>query len=429
MDGVRKSAQRAKNASFKLAQLSLELRNEALLRISEGLRNKSSIIISENEKDMEEAKDSGLPAPLLKRLRYDEGKIKESINQMSSLIAQEDPLGKILSRMELDNGLILEKVSCPIGVIGVVFESRPDALIQISSLCLKSGNAVLLKGGAEAKRTNEALFRVIMDALSSLDDRFDGAIQLLSTREEFRELLAQDDFIDLIIPRGSNELVRAIQASTRIPVLGHAAGICHTYVHEDADLEMAVRVCYDAKVQYPAVCNAMETLLVHRSIAQSFLPMMAKELRRAGVEIRGDEATRALIEAVPAKEEDWSMEYNDLILSIKVVGSIEEAVEHINRYGSHHTDAIITRNRETAESFMNAVDSSSVMWNCSTRFADGYRYGLGAEVGISTNKTHARGPVGLDGLTIYKWKLYGDGHIVADYSGESARRFTHRKLL
>lgn len=428
MEGIRAAAESAKRASFSLAELPVSVRNQALTCISDQLMARSSSIIAANQEDLEDAKADHLAPPLLKRLRYDEAKLQESVDQIASLVAQEDPVGRVLARTELDDGLVLEKVSCPIGVIGIVFESRPDALVQISTLCLKSGNTVLLKGGSEARRTNEALAKAINEALSQVDGRFGGAVHLISTREEFRALLALDDLVDLIVPRGSNELVRSIQASTKIPVLGHAAGICHTYVHEDADLGLAVKVCYDAKVQYPAVCNAMETLLVNRQVAKDFLPRMAEEYARAGVELRGDEATRSLIHAGVATEQDWATEYNDLILSIRVVGSLEEAVEHINRYGSHHTDAIITSSREAAEGFMSAVDSSSVMWNCSTRFADGYRYGLGAEVGISTSKTHARGPVGLEGLTIYKWKLYGSGQAVADYSGRSARRYTHRKL-
>jgi len=337
-------------------------------------------------------------------------------------------LEKVLSRTELDDGLVLEKVTCPIGVIGVVFESRPEALVQISALCLKSGNAVLLKGGVEAKHTNEALAAAIHAALARVDARFNDSVQLLSTREEFQKLLEQDDLVDLIIPRGSNELVRSIQAKTKIPVLGHAAGVCHTYVDDLADLDLAVKVCYDAKVQYPAVCNAMETLLVHSSVAKDFLPRMAKRYHDAKVELRGDAATRAIVKMDEATEQDWSAEYNDLVLAIKVVSGMDEAIRHVNKYGSHHTDAIITKDQARAAKFQKEVDSSSVMWNCSTRFADGYRYGLGAEVGISTNKTHARGPVGLEGLVIYKYRLNGSGHVVADYVGPDAKQFKHRRL-
>jgi glutamate-5-semialdehyde dehydrogenase len=429
MDLTKEAAESAKRSSFGLAALSLATRNEALSRIAKELEARKPEIISANDLDMEEARRHSLAQPLLKRLRYDSAKLEESWQQIRSLIGQEDPIGKVLSRTELDEGLILEKVSCPIGVIGIVFESRPDALVQISTLCLKSGNAVLLKGGSEAKHTNEALAKVINDAIIQVDPRFEGSVHLLSTREEFRSLLALDGLVDLIIPRGSNELVRSIQESTKIPVLGHAAGICHTYVHEDADVDLGVKVCYDAKVQYPAVCNAMETLLVHEKVANAFLPSMAARLESAKVEVRGDSFTRNIIKAKEARNQDWSTEYNDLILNIKVVHTMREAIDHINKFGSHHTDAIITSSREAADEFMRSVDSASVMCNCSTRFADGFRYGLGAEVGISTNKTHARGPVGLEGLTIYKWKLRGSGQIVADYVGNGAKEFTHRKLL
>ena len=427
MVGVREAAERAKQASYRMASLPLETRNKAIESIAAALRERSQAIEEANARDLQVAKAQGLSQVLVKRLRYDRSKIEESVESIRSLMAQEDVVGKLLARTELDDGLVLDKVSCPIGVIGVVFESRPDALVQISCLCLRSGNAVLLKGGTEAKETNLALAGAIEHALAG-DERLRDAVQVLSTREQFRELLKHDDLIDLIIPRGSNELVRSIMESTRIPVLGHAAGICHTYVDRSADLGMAVKVCYDAKVQYPAVCNAMETLLVHRDVAKAFLPRMAEAYSGAKVELRGDENVRRVIDAAPATEEDWSAEYNDLVLSIKVVSSLDEAIEHVNRYSSHHTDAIITSDEEAASRFMDLVDSSSVMWNASTRFADGYRYGLGAEVGISTNKTHARGPVGLEGLAIYKYKLRGSGQTVAEYVGKDGRRFTHRKI-
>lgn len=427
MVAVREAAERARQASYRLASLPLEVRNKAIEDIADALLERSSIITEANSRDLRAAEEQGLPQALVKRLRYDRSKIDESIESIRSLMAQEDVVGKLLARTELDEGLVLDKVSCPIGVIGVVFESRPDALVQISCLCLRSGNAVLLKGGTEARETNLALAEAI-DAALSADERLKDAVQVLSTREQFRELLKHDDLIDLIIPRGSNELVRSIMESTRVPVLGHAAGICHTYVDKNADLDMAVNVCYDAKVQYPAVCNAMETLLVHRDIAERFLPRMASRYMEGRVELRGDEETRRTIGALPATDEDWGAEYNDLVLSIKVVGSLDEAIEHVNRCSSHHTDAIITSDPEAATRFMDHVDSSSVMWNASTRFADGYRYGLGAEVGISTNKTHARGPVGLEGLVIYKYKLRGSGQTVAEYVGRGGRRFTHRKI-
>ncbi|HIH76823.1 MAG TPA: glutamate-5-semialdehyde dehydrogenase [Methanomassiliicoccales archaeon] len=429
MDAVEIAARKAKEASYRLQSLTQAVRNEALQEIAAALQDHADDIVKANQADVKEAEKAGLPKVLVKRLRYDQAKIKESVDSLRSLIKQEDPIGKVVSRTELDSGLVLERMTCPIGVIGVIFEARPEALVQISSLCLKSGNAVMLKGGSEAHRTNEALAKVILTAVTDLDERFASAVQLLSTREEINRLLAMDQFVDLIIPRGSNQLVRFIKEHTKIPVLGHADGICHTYVDESADLEMAIRVCFDAKVQYPAVCNAMETMLVHENVALTFIPAMAERFHQAGVELRGDEGACSMAEMKEASEEDWSTEYNDLVLSVKIVSTLEEAVQHINRYGSHHSDAIIAADERAAQRFMDEVDSSSVMWNCSTRFADGYRYGLGAEVGISTNKTHARGPVGLEGLTIYKYRLRGSGHVVSEYVGEGARQFTHRKLL
>jgi glutamate-5-semialdehyde dehydrogenase len=428
MDEVRRAAERAKQASLRLQSMSAQVRNSALRSVAEAIRRNEKGIVDANQTDLLNAEKTNLAMPLLKRLKYDHHKIEESITQIESLIQQEDPIGRSISKTELDVGLVLERVTTPIGVVAVIFESRPDALVQISTLCLKSGNAVILKGGSEAKETNAALAKAIVEGITCADQGFKDAVQLLSTREEVKELLDQDDLVDLIIPRGSNQLVRSIQDSTRIPVLGHAAGVCHTYVDRDADLEMAVKVAFDAKCQYPAVCNAMETLLVHEDIASRFLPKMAKKYAESSVEIRGDDRTRQLIQANEATEDDWKAEYNDLVLSIRVVSSLESAVEHINRYGSHHTDAIITQDDARAKQFMDTVDSASVLWNCSTRFADGFRYGLGAEVGISTNKTHARGPVGLEGLTIYKYRLSGKGHIVADYSGDGAKQFTHRKI-
>ena len=428
MDEVVRTAERSKEASYHLQSIPTEIKNRALEAVTKKLKEREKQIIEANQKDLDRSTAEGLAKPLLKRLRYDEQKLEESITSINSLITQDDPTGKILRKIELDKGLILERVSCPIGVIAIIFESRPDALVQIATLCIKSGNAVILKGGSEAELTNRALTEAINEAIVVMDRKFENAVQLLSTREEVRRLLALDSFIDLIIPRGSNQLVRSIKEGTKILVLGHADGICHTYIHEDADIDMAIRVCHDAKCQYPAVCNAMETLLVHEKIADSFLPKMMNAFQQCGVELRGDEKTRKIADMKSTSEEDWSTEYNDLILSIKIVSSIDEAIDHINKFGSHHTDAIIASNESVAQRFMDAVDSASILWNCSTRFADGYRYGLGAEVGISTNKTHARGPVGLDGLVIYKYRLSGKGQIVAEYSGKNAKKFTHRLL-
>ena len=417
----------AKSASIRLAAVETELKNKALSEIAKGIRQHTDAIISANKEDLSAAENDHLATPLLKRLKFDEGKIAQTIAGIESLMALDDPVGQTLSATELDTDLELYKVSCPIGVIGVVFESRPDALVQISTLCLKSGNAVLLKGGSEATRTNKILTEIIAEA-SEKAGLPKGWIQLLQTRQDVAEMLALDEYIDLVIPRGSNEFVRYIMNHTNIPVLGHADGICHVYVDGNADLEMAVDITVDSKCQYVAVCNAAETLLVDSGIAAQFLPMVKTALDERDVELRGCERTAAIIDVKPATEEDWSTEYLDTILSIKIVDGLEEAIEHINRFGSGHTDAIVTADKEKAERFMALVDSGSVFWNCSTRFNDGFRYNLGAEVGISTNKIHARGPVGLEGLLIYKWKLLGAGQIVADYSGPNAKKFTHKRL-
>jgi glutamate-5-semialdehyde dehydrogenase len=338
----------------------------------------------------------------------------------------EDPIGRTLYAMELDKGLELYKVSCPIGVIGAVFEARPDVLPQLSALCLKSGNAVILKGGKEARRSNEAFFKLVRDTTERAGIPR-GWIQLIEARREVKELLKLDDYIDLLVPRGSKEFVRYIQANTRIPVLGHAEGVCHIYVDARADLQKALDICYDAKVQYPAVCNAVEKVLVHRAVAGDFLPRLAERYREAGVEMRGCEQTRRILPWIKrATEGDWRAEYLDLIIAIKIVDSVDEAIDHINAYGSKHTDAIVTEDGKTALRFLTGVDSSSVILNASTRFSDGYRYGLGAEVGIATGKIHARGPVGLEGLTTSKYYLLGDGQIVATYLGPRAKPFVHK---
>jgi glutamate-5-semialdehyde dehydrogenase len=332
--------------------------------------------------------------------------------------------------LELDAGLELTQVTCPIGVIGAIFESRPDAVPQIASLCWKAGNAVLMKGGAEAQHSNHLLGQLIRAAIASVDERCVDAVQMLATREEVRALLTLDDDIDLFIPRGSNAFVRYIQEHTRVPVLGHAEGLCHVYVDRSADVAQAVAICYDAKVQYPAVCNAIETVLVHRQIAEAFFPLLAAAYRQAGVEMRGCAATRMFLpEIKAATDADWDTEYLDLIVSLRVVESLEEAIAHINRHGSGHTDTIVTQDPAAAAQFLDQVDAATVVHNASTRFADGFRFGKGAEVGISTNKTHARGPVGLEGLVIYKYRLVGNGHVVADYVGAQAKPFTHRPLL
>ncbi len=417
----------AKRAALRLAAVKPDVKNRALAGIARSLEENAPDIEAANRLDLERARQENLAAPLLKRLRFDEAKIAEACLGLRSLEALEDPVGRTLRAVELDQGLELFQVTCPIGVIGVIFESRPDALVQISSLCLKSGNSVLLKGGSEAAETNRVLAGIITAA--SRDAGIpDGWLGLLETRENVNEILGLDDFIDLIVPRGSNAFVRHIMENTTIPVLGHADGICHVYVDREADLDQAVAITVDSKCQYVAVCNAVETLLVHGDVAGTFLPKVRQALEDRGVELRGCERTRQVIDVSPASDKDWRTEYLDLILSIRVVDGLDQAVDHINRYGSGHTDVIVTRDRKRGLRFMDGVDSADVFLNCSSRFSDGFRYGLGAEVGISTNKIHARGPVGMEGLVIYQWRLFGDGHVVADYAGDGARSFTHRDM-
>ena len=433
---IAEKAKMARAAALKLANATTAEKNKALLRIADSIDKNRKEILAANTKDIELAsslvREGKMSKALLHRLILDDSKIDEMILSVKDVAKLEDPVGKTLSAIELDKDLELFQVSCPIGVIGAIFESRPDVLVQISSLCLKTGNAVLLKGGSEARNSNEALFDVVAKAASEGDGIPEGWLQLLETREDVNAMLKLHDYIDLIVPRGSDQFVRYIQDNSSIMVLGHSEGVCHVYVDRDADVEMALDVCYDAKVQYPAVCNAAETVLVDSAIARDFLPQMVERYLKAGVEVRACPKTIELLEGKselkPASEEDWRTEYNDLIISIKVVGGINEAIEHINQYGSGHTDAIITENKKTALKFMQFVDSSSVMHNASTRFSDGFRYGKGAEVGISTYKVHARGPVGLEGLVIYKYLLVGKGHTVASYVGADAKGFTHKRL-
>jgi len=419
-------AQKAKKASIHLAAVSTEQKNKALESLAIALFERKSEIEIANTKDIENSEKNNVSAPLLKRLKFDEAKISEVVEGIRSLILLSDPVGETLKATELDKGLELYRVSCPIGLIGVIFESRPDALVQISSLCLKSGNAVMLKGGSEAQYTNRILADII-DQATVKSGIPEGWIQLIETRSQVNEMLSLDQYIDLIIPRGSNEFVKYIMDNSNIPVLGHADGICHQYIDSEADIEMAVNIVTDSKTQYCAVCNALETLLVNKDIAPKFLPELKKALDAKNVELRGCVNTRKIVNVKEATEEDWKTEYLDYILSIKIVNNVDEAINHINTYGSGHTDAIVTQNSETADLFMNLVDTGNAFWNCSTRFSDGFRYGLGAEVGVSTNKIHARGPVGLDGLMIYKWKLKGKGHIVADYASGS-KKYTHEPL-
>ncbi|MBU4373402.1 MAG: glutamate-5-semialdehyde dehydrogenase [Euryarchaeota archaeon] len=428
----------AKSASIPLASMQGAVKNRALASMVQALDSNREKIISANKKDLVAAEKlvraGKLSKALVNRLKVDDVKIDEMIAGIKDVIKFDDPVGKTLSALELDSGLELYQVSCPIGLIGVIFESRPDVVPQIMSLCLKSGNATIFKGGSEAAHSNRAIFDVLVNAIEGTEGMPESAFALMETREEVNEMLKLDEYINLIIPRGSNEFVKYVQDNTRIPVLGHSAGICLVYVDSRADIKKAIDVCYDAKVQYPAVCNAVETLLVHKDIAGEFLPGIGKKYNEAGVELRCDDRSFALLKdmgflkaILHATEKDWRMEYNDLILSIKIVDSLDEGIDHINKYGSHHTDAIVTEDKRNASRFIELVDSSSVMWNASTRFSDGFRYGKGAEVGISTNKIHARGPVGMEGLLIYKYVLLGKGHKVADYVGKNARKYTHKK--
>lgn len=425
---IKEASKLAQEASIRIASVSNETKNKALEEIATALESRKDDIISANKADLEKAEAEKLASPLLKRLKFDDGKIGEAIDGLHSVIRLADPVGITLDAIELDTGLELFKVSCPVGVIGIVFESRPDALVQISSLCLKSGNAVLMKGGSEALNTNRILADII-NAASVQAGIPEGWLTLLEARSDVTEMLAMDEHIDLIIPRGSNEFVQYIMKNTNIPVLGHADGICHVYVDSKTDIDMAVRIIVDSKTQYVAVCNAAETVLVHKDVADTILPLIKAALDEKGVEVRGCSETQRTIDVQSATDEDWRTEYLDLIISIKVVNSFDEAIDHINKYGSGHTDVIVTGDNLRGVEFMDNVDSANVFLNCSSRFSDGFRFGLGAEVGISTSKIHARGPVGLDGLMIYKWRLVGNGHIVADYAGPDARRFTHDRLV
>jgi len=407
--------------SFRMAALPLAQRNEALLNIARKLRCQSDIIFKANAEDIERAESEHQPGPLLKRLRFDSSKLEECLAGIESLIQLPDPLFKTLLKRELDRDLVLHKITCPIGVIGIIFESRPDALVQIATLCLKSGNCAILKGGSEAFKTNRTLYNVIYTACKEAGIP-EGFLTLVENRADIDSLLKCGEDIDLLIPRGSNAFVRYIMDNTKIPVMGHADGICHIYVDEHFDLDKALPVIIDSKTQYVAVCNAVETLLVHERAAEKLIPPLLSKLKEKGVTVKGSPDIQHLAPCESAADEDWETEYLDLVLSVKTVQNIDEAVSHINRFGSHHTDCIITEDPAAAEKFMLIVDSAGVYLNCSTRFADGYRYGFGAEVGVSTGKLHARGPVGLDGLVTYKYRLYGKSHIVGDYAS-GAKQF------
>ena len=430
---VAEVAKRARVASRLLATVPVERRDAALQAVAQAIEERKLEILTANRRDCEDAEravEAGrMTRALFERLRISERGITQMAAGVREVAALPDPLGRKLAITELDDGLTLYKESCPVGVIGIIFEARPEIVPQIASLALKSGNAVILKGGAEALNSNRALVSIWSEVLTHFPEIPAGSINLLYTRAQVEDMLSMTEEIDMIVPRGSREFVRHVAEHSSIPVIGHGEGICHVYVDSAADLPKALDIAFDAKVQYPAACNSIETLLVHEDIARDFLTRLIPRLQASGVEVRGCARTMVLAAApgmVPASETDWSTEYSDLIVSIKVVASTDEAIEHIDRYGSRHTEAIVTEDRQTAEFFMERVDAAGVYHNASTRFADGFRYGFGAELGVSTGKLHARGPVGLEGLTTYKYKLLGEGQTVATYvSGE--RTFKHRK--
>ena len=435
MADIKANVKRAKDASIALSAADTLTKNNALNAMIDALDRSRDRINDANAKDMASAdvmrKNNELTDAMVKRLKVNNEKIDGMIDGIRDVIKLKDPVGETMSALELDDKLTLYQVRCPIGLIGVIFESRPDVVPQIMSLCLKSGNAVVFKGGKEAANTNRALFEVLSEAAYKAGIP-KGSFCLMETREDVSAILKMNDSIDLLIPRGSNEFVSYIQANTKIPVLGHSAGICHVYVDEFADEDKALYVALDSKIQYPAVCNAVETLLVNAKIAKTFIPKMVDAFTKNGVEVRGDaeviKAAGRKAKVAEAKESDWDAEYNDMIISIKIVATLDEAIEFVNKHSSKHTDSIVTENMKNALKFTNLVDSSSVFVNASTRFSDGFRYGKGAEVGISTNKVHSRGPVGMEGLLIYKYILVGNGHAVKDYVGKNGRKFKHRKL-
>ena len=427
---VTQLAKQAKESSFLLAALPSEIKDRSLRAMAAALRSHTQEILQANAQDLQTAQTEvaagRMKQALYERLKLIPEKLETTVRGMEELLRLPDPVGTVLSETELDEGLVLQQISCPIGVLGIIFEARPDVIPQICALAVKSGNSALLKGGKEALHTNQVLMDTITQALAQVPGYPPDTFALLTSREESAQMLQEDRFIDLIIPRGGNALLAYVKANTRIPVLGHADGVCHMYISRTADLDMACKLAVDAKTQYPAACNALETLLIDARWSQENQQKLLTALVQHGVTLYGNNRVAALA-PVAGEVTDWHTEYGEKKLSVKLVQDMQEAILHINMYGSHHTDAIVTEDEQAAEQFMQQVDSAGVYHNASTRFADGYRYGFGAEVGISNGKTHARGPVGLNGLTIYKYKLRGKGQVVADYTGPQARPFTHRK--
>ncbi|ADK30091.1 glutamate-5-semialdehyde dehydrogenase [Brachyspira pilosicoli] len=422
----------AKDSTYKLQSLSTDIKNKALLEIADKLEQNKNIIFEANKKDLEYAKklldENKISLSMFNRLKLDENKMIDIISGIKDVVKLEDPINKVLLETELDDNLLLKKISCPIGLIAVIFEARPDVISQISSLCIKSSNAVILKGGAEGENTNKAIFNIINETLESIEDFPKNSVNLVFTRDDIKELLSMDKYVDLIIPRGGNSLVQYIKSNTNIPVLGHADGICHLYIDESANQEKALKICLDSKSQYPSACNAVETILINKNIANEYLPKLYNLFKENNIKMNGCEEVRKILNQSDIGEvKEWHLEYGDKEVSLKIVENTEEVYNHINKYGSHHTDSIVSENKDNIEKFMTYVDSANVYANTSTRFSDGFRYGFGAEVGISTNKTHARGPVGLEGLTIYKYKLFGNYQIVDDYVSHRAS-FKHKRI-
>ncbi|MEA3199770.1 MAG: glutamate-5-semialdehyde dehydrogenase [Thermoplasmata archaeon] len=414
VDAVRAKAQAAREAALKLARAADATRAAAVVALANALERKRELLLAANAEDLDAAKSEGLAAPLLARLKLTPEKLALTLAGVRQVAALPDPLGRPLRATRLDRGLVLTQTTVPLGVVACVFESRPDAAIQIPALALRSGNAVLLKGGAEAERTNRAIVEAIRAAIDAAGIPRD-AVQLLEGRAEANALLAHDDLVDLVIPRGSAAFVRHVKAHTRIPVLGHAEGVCHVYVDAAADPRKAIAIALDSKTDNPSACNAAECILVHEDAAPAILPALRQALHEAGVEVRED-------------AEAFGREFGDMTVALALVKDLDAAIAFVNRHGSKHTDAIVTEDTDAARRFVAGVDSAGVFVNASTRFADGYRYGLGAEVGISTSKVHARGPVGLEGLTTTKWVLVGQGHTAAPYQGAQPRPFLHEPM-